>query len=192
MRISRGIYRKLCKRYDEDYQAHCLTFSCFRGQSLLSKDRCIMWFTSALARARTKCGFDLWAYVIMPEHIHLVLMPHQAVAISRILYHVKKPVTTWAVGWLRRNAPQHLHRLEDRQPNGAIAHRFWQRGGGYDRILRSVSDIHEKIQYVHANPVRRELVEEPSKWKWSSFRAWQDGIDDPVPIDRETLPQLSL
>jgi hypothetical protein len=68
------------------------------------------------------------------------------------------------------HAPEFLAELVDGPPNGRTAHRFWQRGGGYDRNLRSVRDIHEKIRYVHENPppprarcTRRglDLVERP-------------------------------
>jgi len=89
---------------------------------------------------------------------------------------------------LRFSASDFLTRLEDVQPNGKRAHRFWQRGGGYDRNLRTVADIYEKIDYIHANPVRRRLVAEPEAWPWSSCRAWQTGEDEPMPIDRDSLP----
>jgi putative transposase len=56
--------------------------------------------------------------------------------------------------------------------------------------LRSVADIHQKIAYVHANPVRRGLVECPEDWPWSSGRAWQTGEDHPIAIDRGSLPTL--
>ena len=78
----------------------------------------------------------------------------------------------------------------DRQPDGRESHRFWQRGGGYDRNLRSVADVHEKINYIHGNPVRRGLVGGPEEWLWSSYRSWMDGIDEPIRIDRDSLPPL--
>ena len=67
-----------------------------------------------------------------------------------------------AILWLKRHAPEFLNTVEDVQPNGKRYHRFWQREGGYDRTLRSARDIHEKIRYVHENPVRRGLVERPA------------------------------
>jgi putative transposase len=87
--------------------------------------------------------------------------------------------------------PAFLSRLEDRQPNGTMAYRFWQRGGGYDRNLRTLADIYEKIHYVHNNPVRRGLVAVAEDWPWSSCRTWQTGDDLPIAIDRASLPSLS-
>ncbi len=142
----------------------------------------------ALQLGRTQGKFDLWAYVIMPEHVHLVLLPHRDVKSSQIFTTVKQSVSKRALHWLRKNSPEFLTHLEDVQPNGARAHRFWQRGGGYDRNLRTVADVYEKIEYVHANPVRRGLVTVPEDWPWSSCRAWATGEDEPLVLDRDSLP----
>ena len=53
--------------------------------------------------------------------------------------------------------------------------RFWQRGGGYDRNVRDHAELIEKIGYVHANPVRRGLVERDAEWSWSSARDYAGG-----------------
>lgn len=82
--------------------------------------------------------------------------------------------------------------MEDLQPNGSRAYLFWQRGGGYDRNLSSVRDIHEKIRYVHENPVRRGLTPRAEDWPWSSAAAWKTEKDLPVQIDRESVPALTL
>jgi putative transposase len=179
--------RKRCKRYDIDGQAHCLTFSCFQRQPFLSRDRCCSWMLEGLQLGREKGMFDLWGYVIMPEHVHIVLLPKSGMKISRILTTIKQSVSKRAILWIRQNAPDFLKRMEDIQPGGKQHYRFWQRGGGYDRNLRSLEDVYEKIHYIHANPVRRRLVEKADDWKWSSYRAWQSGEDIPLAIDRESL-----
>jgi putative transposase len=69
--------------------------------------------------------------------------------------------------------------------------RFWQPGGGYDRNIHSAAEIGEKIAYIHANPLRAKLVERLADWKWSSWRAWEYGVDDPLRIDRSGLPLLN-
>jgi REP element-mobilizing transposase RayT len=131
--------------------------------------------------------FDLWGFVFMPDHVHLVLLPHEGVKISGILTTIKSSVSKRAILWVRANAPDFLKQMEDTQPNGDTNYRFWQRGGGYDRNLRSLQDVYEKIRYIHANPVRRGLADSPEKWYWSSYRTWQTGEDIPIPIDHESL-----
>ncbi len=181
------IRRKRCQRFDIYGQAHCLTFSCFQRRPFLTRERCCDWLALAIQEGRQKGLYDLWAYVFMPEHVHLVLLPRPGIRISRILTAVKSSVSKRALLWVRSNAPQFLQSMADIQPNGDCHYRFWQRGGGYDRNLRSIRDIYEKMDYVHANPVRRGLVRIAEDWHWSSYRAWETGEDVPIAIDRESL-----
>ena len=64
---------KTCKRFDIPGHAHELTFTCFHGLPLLSRDRARQWLVDAIGRARDRHEFDIWAYVIMPEHVHLLV-----------------------------------------------------------------------------------------------------------------------
>ena len=66
-------HRKRCKSYNIPGDAHELNFSCFRRLPLLSKERTCQWFLDALDQARRRLDFALWAYVLMPEHIHVIL-----------------------------------------------------------------------------------------------------------------------
>jgi putative transposase len=182
--------RKRCKRWDIDGDAHFLTFSCFQRQPFLQSRRACRWLVDAIHAARQCRPFELWAFVLMPEHVHLLLFPRRGIRISSILSAVKTPVTRRVNSWVRKNAPDFLPRMADKQPNGKVAYRFWQRGGGYDRNLRSVRDIHEKFDYIHYNAVKRRLVRRPEDWVWSSYRSWAEGIDDPLRIDRDTFPAL--
>ena len=149
-------FRKTCRRLNEPGHAHALTFSCFQRRPFLSKDRSRQWLVEAIDRARVTQQFDLWAYVIMPEHVHILLCPHgRDYSMASILTAIKKSVANRAITYVRHNAPGFLPQMEDRQPNGAVAYRFWQRGGGYDRNLFEPSYIWQMIEYIHANPCRR-------------------------------------
>ena len=65
--------QKTCQRWDEPGHAHAMTFSYFRRQPFLTKDRSRGWMIEAIRRARDEHRFHLWAYVIMPEHLHLLI-----------------------------------------------------------------------------------------------------------------------
>ncbi len=145
----------------------------------------------AIDLARSKHPFDLWAWVVMPEHVHLVLLPHKQSTIAGILTTMKQSVSRRAMIWLKENSPRYLEKLADKQPNGKRAYRFWQRGGGYDRNLRSTRDVHEKVLYVHQNPVKRGLVKTPELWEWSSANVWHTGLNGPLSLDRDSVPTLS-
>jgi putative transposase len=184
-------FEKRRRRYNEPGQPRELTFSCYRRIPFFSRDRACEWFREALEAARKKFGFELWAYVLMPDHVHVLVNPGNAAAeMPRFLQAVKEPVARQAIAYLKGNAPQWLERLavhEDQR----VRHRFWQPGGGYDRNLNSSETLRAMIEYIHANPVRRGLVARMEDWEWSSAR-WYAGIR-PVKIemDERVLAELA-
>ena len=182
-------HRRRNKSYNEPGHAHELTFSCFQGL-LLSGERTRRWFLEALDSARRRLQLALWAYVIMPEHVHVIVWPRERdYQIRLIRTALKVPVQRRALAFLRRQAPAFLQRLRDRQPNGKVHDRFWQRGGGYDRNITDATTLRTMIEYIHNNPVRRGLVEQATDWPWSSarFYAGMRGVelsmDPPPPLD---------
>jgi REP-associated tyrosine transposase len=182
-------HRKTRKRYNLAGHAHALTFSCFQRQAFLTKDRSRLWFTEAVDRARAKYEFHVWAYVIMPEHVHLLLWPVRPdYDVGDILNSIKLSVVKRALIWVRRHAPHFFCRMQDRQPNGKVHYRFWQRGGGYDRNLIEPATAHRTIEYIHANPVRRGLCRRPEEWPWSSAGDYAGLRNGPLSLDREFLP----
>ena len=185
-----GEHRKTCRRYNEPWHAHFLTFSCLRRQRFFSGNQAPLWFLESLQAARRKEDFDLWAYVIMPEHAHLVICPNGEYSISKILSRIKWPVARRAVQMVRRDHPEFLPKMAQTKA-GKVVYRFWQEGGGYDRNLWTAKEIHEKVAYVHNNPVGRGLVQKPEDWPWSSYRAWEFGSAEPVPIDAGTVPVIA-
>jgi len=186
-------FRKTCRRWNAEGHAHALTFSCFRQQPFLSRDRTRTWFLEALQEAGKKHSFDVWAYVVMPEHVHLLIRPREAnYSISAILADLKQPVTRRALEFLQASAREFFSHMRDEQPKGKIVHRFWQRGGGYDRNLFNAEEVCEKINYIHDNPVRRGLAKDPAKWLWSSARYYFERTDGLLAPDLESLKEFRL
>jgi putative transposase len=157
---------KSCLRINEPGHAHALTFTCFHRQPFLSKDRTCQWLADAINRARERHRFHVWAYVFMPEHVHLLICPlDREYSVSRILESIKLPVTRRAVAFVKKESPEFLRRMLDQQPNGSSSYRFWQRGGGFDRNIIQPKTAWDEINYIHANPVRRNLCLRPDAWK---------------------------
>ncbi|MGD8450753.1 MAG: transposase [Phycisphaerae bacterium] len=182
---------KTCQRCNTPGDAHALTFCCFHRQPLLNADRSRKWFLESLDAARAKHAFDLWAYVIMPEHVHLLIWPRDPVySIGNILSDIKLPVTRQAITYVQVNAPAFLARMRDQQPNGRFRHRFWQRGGGFDRNLSNAEAICAEIEYLHNNPVRRGLVDAAEQWPWSSARYFAGRGEVPLALDVDSLPRI--
>lgn len=184
------LHHKECVRYNEPGHAHELTFSCYRRLPLLSRGRTRRWFVDALGAARIKERFDLWAYVVMPEHAHVLLRPREPkYDISRILWRIKQPVGEQAVAFLSWHAPKWLETLTVVKRDGSRERRFWQVGGGYDRNVIEATTLVKVIDYIHLNPVRRGLVDRPEDWEWSSARWYQGGKPVPIGMDA-TLPPM--
>ncbi len=188
--MSDAKHYKTVQHYDEIGHAHFLTFSCYHRLSLLSKDRTRHWFVEEVNKSRAKHQFDLWAWVIMPEHVHLLIWPRlQNYETSKILASIKKPVGFKAIQHIKLHSPRFLDRLTVQNRNRTY-HRFWQAGPGVDNNLYEPRAIHNAIEYIHNNPVRRGLVKNPNDWFWSSARDWAAFDNVPIKVDR-TVPMLA-
>jgi len=192
MILNSGAIRHCRKSMDFPGHAHELTFSCYHGYKLLDQDRSRQWLANAIARARRIHDFHLWSYVIMPEHVHLVLLPQQVeYRVEDILHSIKESVGRRAINFLKRTDPNWLERLTIPQSNGDIKRHFWQPGGGYDRNIVTMKALAAAVNYIHANPVRRNLAATPTDWEWSSAR-WYEGRKD-VKLEMDaTLPMLNF
>jgi putative transposase len=169
------------RRYGSGH-LHFITCSCYRRMPSLGTPEARDRFLRILNEVRDRYDFGLHGYVVMPEHIHLLMtepnfgnpsmvMKALKLRVSRALRRKKK----------RKNAAGQM-RLWEEVPLKRYAH-FWQRRF-YDFNVWSNRKKNEKLNYIHFNPVKRGLVEKPQDWKWSSaafylFRA--EGLCPPNP-----------
>jgi putative transposase len=181
------IYAKRCHRYNIEGNAHELTFSCYNNQRFLSAERICKYLVDSINTSRQKHQFDLWAYVFMPNHVHLLICPRsQKYSISDILLSIKQPVSRKAINYLKNNNPDGLKCLATSQIHRP--YHFWQKGGGYDRNIIKTQTIIDSMRYLHNNPVRKGLVETASEWYYSSAANWDDIRQGPIPIDFDRFP----
>lgn len=160
---------------------------------MLTRARTRRWVLDALNATRDSHAVALWAYVIMPEHVHVLLCPRAArYEMRRILAALKRPVSDAARGFLEETQnDQWLNRLSVEYPSRRVF-RFWQPGGGFDRNIFHERTLPAVIDYIHANPVRRGLVATPTDWKWSSARFWEGRRDFMLRMDQpfESMPDI--
>lgn len=89
------------RNYNDPGHAHELTFSCYHGFKFLAAERTCVWLSEAIEEARKKLDFQVWAYVIMPEHVHLIVCSNQPIyEIAEIRKAIKAPVATRAIRYL--------------------------------------------------------------------------------------------
>lgn len=130
---------------------HFITFSCCRRQPFLDTPAARSVFLKELDRLRTEYGFLLVGYVVMPEHVHLLISEPQHGTPSTVLKMLKQRVS---------------HQMKTTiSPPGELR-QFWS-ARFHDFNVFTERKKTEKLKYIHGNPVSRGLVDNPAQWPWS-------------------------
>lgn len=143
------------RRYGKQH-LHFITFSCYHRLPLLKTARARDVFLSVLDETRKRCGFLLAGYVVMLEHVHLLMGEPETGTPSMAIQILKQRVSR-----ALREASGNSSDFRLKQ--------FWQ-SRFYDFNVWSKQKRNEKLHYMHFNPVIRGLVEDPKEWTWSSYR----------------------
>jgi putative transposase len=147
-------------RYQETGQLHFLTFSCVRRRPILGSGEARDIFTNLLERSRELYGMDVHGYVVMPEHVHLLVAEPERASLALAIQILKQRFS------------------KTRTEEYVWEPRY------YDFNVRTAAKRIEKLRYIHRNPVTRRLVAEPEDWQWSSFRGYRYLEDGPVKLVR--------
>ena len=134
----RGNGRQCVFFSNDDYRLYCdlLTFHC------------------------AAAAVEIWAWCLMPNHVHLVLKPADVDGLRRAL------------------APVHRHYAGVQNARQKRTGHFWQ--GRFGTVVMDEAHLEAAIRYVCLNPVRARLVEAPENWQWSSAKAHLTHISDGV------------
>jgi len=149
-------------RYQHQRCLHFITFSCFERRPLLDSVQARETFEHELERVRRWYGCFITGYVVMPEHVHLLISEPERANLS-VAIQMLKQITS------RKLRPPELPR-------------FWQ-VRYYDFPVWAEKKRVEKLRYMHRNPVKRGLVLRPEDWKWSGFLPWATGAEGSVKIE---------
>jgi len=147
------------KRYQFEGNRHFITFSCDQRRPYLSSASAKTIFEEALERVRQQYCLYVLGYVVMPEHVHLLLSEPSVGPLSRALHSLKSSVSKRSLQrpfWLPRY---------------------------YDFNVFTPRKHLEKLRYLHRNPVKRGLAAKPEDWQWSSFRHYATGERGIVEIE---------
>ena len=165
------------KRFQKAESLHFVTFSCFHRLPLLEAPGARETVEAVLEQTRARHLARVYAYVLMPEHLHLLVNEPPRILLAR-LFKVVKQMTS----------------RELRGPR----EQFWQ-ARYYDSNVYGEKARSEVIRYTHRNPVKRGLVEKPEDWPppqrrrpvagdagpWSSFRHDATGVAGAVEIESQ-------
>ena len=148
-------------RYHQTGHFHFVTFSCFHRKALLATSTSRDLFARSLETMRVRYDFVVAGYVLMPEHVHLLVSEPKEAALSKALQALKLSVSVQS-----KERP------------------FWQ-VRYYDFNVFTPGKRVEKLRYMHRNPLKRGLVGEPIDWAWSSFRHYATGEQRVVEVESD-------
>jgi putative transposase len=133
------------ERFQQTGDTHFLTFSCHGRLPYLASAASCDLFERTLEQARRRYVFHVFGYVVMPEHVHLLVTEPSRGLLDRAIQALKTSIS----------------KQSDQRP-------FWL-PRYYDFNVHSEEKHVEKLKYMHRNPVTRGMVARPEEWKWSSF-----------------------
>ena len=141
------------KRYQQSGDFHFLTFSCDGRRPYLESPDAKHQFEVSLETTRALYSFHVFGYVVMPEHVHLLVSEPQTKTLATAMQALKQSVS--------RKIPK-------------TSDTFWYTRY-YDFNVKSDDKTTDELRYMHCNPVKRGLVARPQDWPWSSYRHYATG-----------------
>ena len=184
-------------RFQHSGQSHFVTFCCYHRRPLLASDESRRIFESALERVRHTFRLEVYGYVIMPEHVHLLLSEPRENTLADALKSLKQGVSRRLIRSFPLkpkdglSGPPLKSSIKTGGPfkpvfglSGHVPKHFWQKRY-YDFNIRDYAQFVEKLRYIHRNPVKAGLCEHPEDWQWSSFRHYATGFEGRVEIESE-------
>ncbi|MGA3262453.1 MAG: transposase [Terracidiphilus sp.] len=159
------------KRLHHSGQSHFITFSCYHRLPLLAQLHMQDAFLLALEQTRRRFQMRVYGYVVMPEHVHLLLSEPPGDMLSRAVQMLKTKVSIEARKKGKRTAGE--------SP-------LWQ-ARYFDHNVRNYAGFVTQLRYIHRNPVKRGFCNAPQDWPWSSFRAWGLGETGIVEVESDWI-----
>ncbi len=156
------------RRFQQSGRSHFVTFSCYRRRPYFETVEVFDLFLECLEEMRRRFEMCVYGYVVMPEHVHLLLSEPARAALAN------------AIHFLKLSFAKRLRSRRPLQKHGS----FWQKRY-YDRNVRDYREFVVKLRYLHRNPVKRGLVASPEEWKWSSYRHYALRETGAVEIESE-------
>ena len=156
---------------------HFITCSCYRRLPYLNSAKARDRFLAILEETRQRYRFVVVGYVVMPEHIHLLISEPDRGTPSTVMQVVKQRTACALLPRKRRRDPRRRGLFDDEARRALWQARF------YDFNLWTTKKRVEKLRYMHRNPVKRGLVELPEQWRWSSYRFYLLEESGPVQVN---------
>jgi putative transposase len=144
---------------------------------IFKNQQCCLDFFGISADLRIEWPAKIIAYVLMPEHFHLIVNPRDG-DIQGFVGALKSKLASKII---EVAGPRFL--LATPEADGSI-HQVWQESFKVVPLWSSWM-IWQKINYIHANPVKARLVKSAKDYRWSSFGVLYNGATEPLTVDHD-------
>jgi len=167
---------------------HFITTNCYKRQPLLGSAQARDLFLQVLEQIRRMYGFVVVGYVVMPEHVHLLISEPRRGSISTVMQALKQSFTHKVI----RRVKASINSSPGSLWNMPLDHgHVWQRRF-YDFMVFTHRKRVEKLRYMHRNPVKRGLVLEPQQWPWSSYQFYACDEQGPVLVNEQQTAEMVI
>lgn len=159
------------KIFDIEGHAHFTTINIYNRIPILKSYEFCDLIIQNLEYYRKKLKFKLLGYVILPNHIHVIILPDSSKRYSDVIRDFKKGVAFAAIKTLSATGNKSLldkFLLKSVRKDGQ-RYSFWQRKY-FDFNIFSEKKFLEKLEYIHNNPVDLGLAKHPGDWRYSSWK----------------------
>ncbi len=129
--------------------SYFITTKCWQGRRIFQVPENAGILLKTLYHYRERLAYQLHEFVLMPDHLHVILTPGPTTSLEKAMQLIKG------------GASHEIHKERNQRME------IWQQGF-YDWTIRNLADWRTKVNYIHMNPVRTKLVERPEDWPYSS------------------------
>jgi putative transposase len=178
---------RLMYRVSKDSPVHYLTSVAHNRLPVLQTGKLKELVCKALNEARSSAKFLIFAYVIMPDHIHMLIGSQRKP--SEVLRYVNGITGRRVISFLKENGFEtSLQKL--RHCDGPRQHKYslWNHHPNL-KLITTENGLMEKVNYIHQNTVRAGLVDRTEDYRWSSIRCWlgKPLADEPLLVDIDQI-----
>lgn len=161
---------------DIDGEVYLITTKIINNKKIFANKEYCQILLKNIDYYRKKLKFRLYAYCIIPWHLHLLILPRRGISISKIMQLIKYRAA--------RDIRKYNHNLRSREPGSRLpsSGTIWQKSF-HDRIIRSDQELDNKIDYINYNAVKHRIVDDPIDWPYSSFHNHYETGKELIKID---------
>jgi putative transposase len=169
-------------RFNLENYCHFVISKTYRNEKIFSEERTAGLLIQTIFEVKRKLNFRLLAFVVMPDHIHLMLVPDKRNSISDVMRHIKGRFSR-RHNHLSRGINSPDYGVQDHRAGNSSPHhkpdthragnsslpgsKVWQESF-YDHVIRNRKELLQRLNYIYNNPVRKRLAEKSEDYKYSS------------------------